>query len=442
MKTLRRLLAGFTKAARWAPWCAGAGLLLLPLEATAAGMPTKGTLRNLVILCQFSDHADGSADVPAKAVYEARYNSVGGHPLYAPGGSVRDFLFTNSYGQLTLTSTIVGWVKLPNPSTYYTQKNEKGKLPHWNEFYTNALALVDPDVDFKQFDSDNNGEVDSIQFIHSGPALYQNCALSLGSRTYTSTEGTKVRYLVNLSSAWSMLANICHEMLHQAGIPDQYDTDRSSAGSGYHCLMAVGTKGWYVLKPDYAVSPCAWCKMTLGWVKPTVLERYGVYKARSSAVFPDIFKLTKGYDPGEYLLIENRQPLYGYAGPKLPKGGLAIWHVDETKKGNTDEGYPGQEGWPQNGRHYKIALLQADGCYHLERRKNYGDGGDYYYGGPANTVLGQGPGEYPKTIPFPPTTDAYLNGVVRRTPNQISHISAPGPEMSFTYEDPQNPGKQ
>ncbi|MDD4872198.1 MAG: M6 family metalloprotease domain-containing protein [Kiritimatiellae bacterium] len=441
MKTLFEILVSVSKAARWTSLCAGTVLMTMIMSPAliGAGMPTTGTVHNLVILCQFPDHAAGSKDVPPKEVYEARYNSVGGHPRYAPGGSVRDFFATNSYGQLTITSTIVGWVKLPNPSTYYTQKNKKGKLPNWNEFYTNALAQVDPDLDFKQFDSDNSGEVDSIQFIHSGSALYQNCALSLGARTYTSGEGTKVRYLVNLSSAWSMLGNICHEMMHQAHLPDQYDTDHSSAGIGHHCLMAFGTKGWYVLKPDYAVSPCAWCKVALGWVKPTILENYGVYTARSSAAFPDIFKITKGYEKGEYLLIENRQPLFFYNGPKLPRGGLAIWHIDETKKGNNDEGYPGQDRWPQNGRHYKIALLQADGCYHLERRKNYGDGGDYYYGGHTNSVLGQGPIDYPKTIPFPPTTDTYRNGVIRRTPNQISHISAPGPEMNFTYEDPQNP---
>ncbi len=408
-------------------------------EVAGAGMPTKGTIHNLVILCQFPDHADGSSNVPPRAVYEARYNRVGGHPVYAPGGSVRDFFFTNSYGQLLITSTIAGWVKLPKPSTYYTQKDPRGRLPNWMEWHTNALALVDPGLDFKPFDGDGNGEVDSIQFIHSGPALYQNFAGSLGARAYTSGEGTKVRYVVNLSSAWSMLANICHELVHQARLSDQYDRDGSSAGIGHHCLLAAGNKGWRVVKPDYAAAPCAWCKTALGWVKPTILDHYGVYTARSSAIYPDIFKITNGFSPGEYLLVENRQPLCFCQAPELPKGGLAVWHIDESKRGNDDEGYPGQDGWPQNGRHYKIALLQADGCYHLERRKNWGDGWDYYFGGHTNAVLGPGPIDHPQAIPFSPTTDAYMNGLVRRTPNQISQVSAPGPEMRFTYEAPGDP---
>jgi M6 family metalloprotease-like protein len=402
-------------------------------------MPSTGAVHNLVILCRFPDHAEGSEHVPPKEVYVARYNNVGGHPLHAPGGSVRDFFATNSYGRLLIDSTVVGWVKLPNPSSYYTQKDAKGGLPHWREFHTNALAQIDPEIDFKQFDGDKDGEVDSIQFIHSGPALYQNCAFSLGSRTYTSAEGTKVRYLVNLSSAWSMLGNICHEMTHQMRIADQYDTDHTSAGLGHHCLMAAGTKGWGVLRPHYASPPCAWCKVALGWVQPTLLENDGVYTARFSECYPDIFKIAKGFPPGEYLLLENRRPLFGYSGPEVPKGGLAVWHVDEKKKGNTDEGYPGQDGWPQNGKHYKIALLQADGCYHLERRKNNGDAGDYFFAGHTNAVIGSGPEIYPKTFPFFPTTDAYQDGVIRRTPNRISHISPPGPVMTFTYEAPQTP---
>ncbi len=442
MKASFRKLAAIPAVTRRAAWCAGAALVLTTWSVTGAQVHSKGVVHNLVILCQFPDHADGSTNVPPPEVYEARYNTIGGHPEYAPGGSVRDFFYTNSYGQLTITSTIVGWVKLPKESAYYLQKDARGRLTNWSEYYTNALALADPDVDFKQYDRDNSGDVDCVEFIHSGPALYQNCAGSLGNRAFTSAEGVKVNRYVNLSSAYSRMANIAHEMLHLIGIIDQYDPDFRSIGVGHHCLAGTGNKGWRVLPSHYAASPCAWCKVRLGWANAKVLTDYGVYTARSSAVYPDIFMIMKGYPPGEFLLIENRQPLCFYDGPKVPKGGLAVWHIDETKRFNNEEGYPGQRGWPTNARHYKIALLQADGEYHLERRRNEGDGWDYYFGGHTNKVLGQGPLEYPSTTPFPPTTDSYFKGVVRRTPNQISHVSPPGPEMTFTYEDPEHPLSQ
>ena len=34
------------------------------------------------------------------------------------------------------------------------------------------------------------------------------------------------------------------------------------------------------------------------------------------------------------------------------------------------------DGWPDNGRHYQIAILQRDGLYQLERGGSIRDGGD------------------------------------------------------------------
>lgn len=43
------------------------------------------------------------------------------------------------------------------------------------------------------------------------------------------------------------------------------------------------------------------------------------------------------------MLIENRQPInYDRT---LPKGGLAIYHIDENRKVSTVQGFPGQASW-------------------------------------------------------------------------------------------------
>lgn len=88
-----------------------------------------------------------------------------------------------------------------------------------------------------------------------------------------------------------------------------------------------------------------------------MLTGKGDKSLRQSWQYPEAYMITEGYQSGEYLLIENRQP--GSFDALLPRGGLAIWHVDESVAfaGNTNEGYPGQAGWPANNQHCKNYLL-------------------------------------------------------------------------------------
>jgi hypothetical protein len=82
---------------------------------------------------------------------------------------------------------------------------------------------------------------------------------------------------------------------------------------------------------------------------------------------------------GEYFLVENRYAcgLDVELGPKKPqryRGGLAIWHIDETKNEKItykSAGYPGDGKWP--AVHYAVALVQCDGQFSLEKNKGQGD---------------------------------------------------------------------
>jgi subtilisin-like proprotein convertase family protein len=165
----------------------------------------------------------------------------------------------------------------------------------------------------------------------------------------------------------------------------------------------------------------AWSKIFLGWVTPTVISTPGTYSAPQVVTNPVVYRIDQGFPAGEYLLIENRQPV-GIEST-IPQGGLAIWHIDEAKSGNTDQGYPGQSGWPQNNQHYKVALLQADGDFDLERGLNRGDSGDPYHGQGACSL---GPDTSPNT-------DAYQNGVISATGIAISVLDPSGSSMDFEF---------
>jgi hypothetical protein len=173
-----------------------------------------------------------------------------------------------------------------------------------------------------------------------------------------------------------------------------------------------------------------WSKMKLGWISPVVLNKSGVYMIEASFFNGLVYKVQEGYPSGEYLLIENLQPL-GF-NKNLPQGGLAIWHIDENAL-YTSEGYPGQKGWPRNGNHYIVALLQADGSYDLERGENNGDSGDLWHAGSKLKTLG--PSKSLSKGPFP-NTDSYQGSVLQQTGVTISDISIPGNYMTFTLVIP------
>jgi len=393
-------------------------------------VPARGTVRNLVILCRFSDHPLETHTRPA-ADFDVLFNTVGGHSSIAPTGSVRDYYTENSYGQLDLVSTVVGWVDLPHTELYYT-----GGESYLNvrEMIRDALNLADPLVDFTQFDVDGDGWIDSIDFIHSGyGAEFDGDTRKMWSHKWqlqtpwTSDEGIRVSPYHTEPALWgssgtgiTRIGVIVHETGHFFGLPDLYDIDGSSSGIGSWGVMANswGFDGSQLYPPHFS----AYSKVFLGWVTPTLLEPGQTYQATATEIEPQIFKATQGFPSGEYLLIENRQPIGSDSA--MPGGGLAIWHVDESVQTNQDEGYPGQSGWPANGNHYRVALLQADGSYDLERSRVRGNTGDLY------RASGQ-PRIDATTIP---NTDTYQFGSVQRTGVSISDISTSGTNMTFAFD--------
>jgi M6 family metalloprotease-like protein len=411
--------------------------------STEASNPSAiGTLKNLVVLCMFNDHSPGVHTRP-ESDFSIIMNTPGGHPQLAPTGSVKDYYQEVSYGKLSLESTVVVWVTLPNPEAYYANgtfgtsatypRNAQGMVK-------DALDLVDPLVDFGEFDQNNDGYIDAITIIHSGYGAEWNgngnriwshkwslWAVPGGywSSVHTNSLGTRVKvYDYHTEPAlWGTGGNeithigvICHETGHFLGLPDLYDTDNTSSGIGSYCLMA---NSWgFDSSQRYPPHMSAWCKTQLGWAIPTVID-LGTYSAPEVEFTNTVYRVNRGYTAGEYLLIENRQPVGMEA--DMPQGGVAVWHIDETKSDNRAEGYPAQPNWPVN--HYKISLLQADGRYDLERNNlNRGDATDLYRVGYV-AALG------PTTIP---NLAAYLGGVFTTNDNTLTILSPSGVSMDFT----------
>lgn len=208
-------------------------------------------------------------------------------------------------------------------------------------------------------------------------------------------------------------------------------TDDGKVGVGIANYGLMGNAWGFDFSQEYPPIMSPYNKIKLGWLEPIVISESKKYTIPSSADNPIVYKIEEGFPEGEYLLIENRQPKLH--DQKMPQGGILIWHVDE--KADTErEGFPDQIGWPQNGNHYKVALLQADGGYDLEQGNDHGDSKDAFH---ADGVHSIGPTGTSTGKAFP-NTNCYQDGKVAPTGHIISEISTSSDIMTFRLSKQDN----
>lgn len=154
-------------------------------------------------------------------------------------------------------------------------------------------------------------------------------------------------------------------MMHTLGLPDLNDNGQNYVGKGLGIFDIMSNPNGRSGSQTYPGFLSPWSKMQVKWLEPIPIEYDGLYTIEASEETNQIYIIQKGYPEGEYLLIENRQPIQWDG--LLWKGGLLIWHIDEAADFQRNRGYPGQSGWPGNGNHYRVALEQADRHYDLEK---------------------------------------------------------------------------
>lgn len=331
--------------------------------------PVTGNRKAIVLLVDFSDK---TAVRPQSQVNDLLF-SVG---TYATG-SMRDFYKEASYGQLDVTGAVAGaggptsgWFRAPRTKSYYTNGDYGfGSYPRNAQKLTeDVIDLANPYVNFSQYDNDGDGFVEALIIVCAGTGGEQSGNVNdIWSHKWNITpknvDGVKIdRYF--MAPEDGRVGVMAHELGHLlCGLPDLYDTDYSSKGTGSWDLMAGGSWNSSGNKPAH---PTAWCKYKSGWINPTVIHNQELdVTIRPYKDFKDVFKLPVGpANSKEYFLLSNRQKT-GFDGA-IPASGLLIEHIDENKTGNTDE------------NHYLVDIEQADGSRHLNINANSGDANDLF----------------------------------------------------------------
>lgn len=397
------------------------------LTAPGANLATVvGSRKVLVLLVDFSD-SPATQD-------QQHYRDL----LFSQGtlgtGSMRDFYWEASYGQLDVDGTVngsggavSGWYRAPQPKSYYTN-GEYGFGDHprnAQRLVEDVLELAAADVDFSDYDKDGDGSVEALVLVCAGSGAEQT-----GNKNdiWSHKWGIEpqVRNGVTLSTYFmapedGRVGVMAHELGHLLlGWPDLYDTDYSSAGTGMWDLMAAGSWNGAGDRPAH---PTAWCKLKAGWVTPvTVFGSEQEITLEAYETSAHVVKLPVGSATAkEYFLLSNRQQT-GFD-DEIPASGMLIEHCDDSRSNNTDES------------HYLVDVEQSDGRRDLNLNANRGDADDVYPGA-ANTAFDAG--STPNSRSYAGSDSGVAVTGITRTENRVSaqisnsaHNGGAGPQWLY-----------
>lgn len=347
--------------------------------------PHTGRVRIPVIMVDFQDQPFKLS----KDVFANYYNGTEAHEystetLYDGYSSVRRFFYDASHGNFDPQFDLYGVYRLKHNHDYYGDKY--GRL---DEVFSEAISLANQDIDFSQYDSNNDGNVDLLYILYAGTSannsaygdedndIWPSCSYGLNYRA----DGKAINIIGVSNELTARAADsptgkdiragigvMCHEMSHGLGLPDLYWTqaapidshgleDWNNCGPEDYDLMDGGENiGISIWPATYA----AWEKEAMDWItveelnEPQSVTIYPLNDARGKA-----YKVVNPSDHREYYMIENLQRTgwnrYLFLSETNRYPGLLVYHIN---------GYNSEANTMTPNNEYlkpRITLLPADG---------------------------------------------------------------------------------
>jgi immune inhibitor A len=236
---------GLNQGLFYPPAAPAAGGPPLAPTRTARSRPTKGRMKCLVVLVDFTDNP---GQRPPEE-FRAMLFSQGQYPT----GSMRDFYAENSRDHLDLDGEVVGWLRMPQTYAYYTAGcsgiNPTSYPRNAQRMAEDAVRLAADMVDFRDFDGDGDGYLDGLFVVHAGGGAETDPDdATRGNRIWSHQWNLTAPFVSNGVSVYAYCTEpedgrvgvFCHEFGHMLGLPDLYDTTNHSHGVGAWCVMGAG----------------------------------------------------------------------------------------------------------------------------------------------------------------------------------------------------------
>ena len=258
-------------------------------------------------------------------------------------GSVKDYFSEISYNQFSLQTDVAAQIYTANNTmAYYGAPNGSAHDIRAYDLMLEAVQKADADVDYSQYDNDNDGSVDGVYIIYAGygeasSGLVNTIwphASNISGQNFDGKAITKYSCSneLNANGTLTGIGVICHEFGHVCGAADYYDTDYGSGGEfiglGNWDLMDRGlyntTTAKSGSKPAH-LNPLE--KVRAGWVTPVTITGATNLSIPDITTNPSIY-IYNTATAYEYFILENRQKT-GFNGG-CPGHGLMIYHYNQT----------------------------------------------------------------------------------------------------------------
>jgi len=308
----------------------------------SATFPALGKQKIAVVLVEYQD-VKFNLDNPND--YFTRMLNEEGFSDYRATGSARDWFLNSSAGMFDPEFDVYGPVTLQKKREYYGGNDAFGQDLSPQKMVIEACRLLNAEVDFSQYDRDNDEYIDNVFVVYAGrgeasggaeecvwPHAWTIASAEPGAN-YT-FDGVRLnRYAC--SNEWELsdqgygyrpvgIGTFIHEFSHVMGLPDLYSTSyvEGTFTPGGWSVMDYGPyNNDGCTPPQYS----AWERASLGYLNLTPLKSETANIALEPLGAGNAYIVTTDNE-NEYYVLENRQQI-GWD-KFIPGHGMLVWHID------------------------------------------------------------------------------------------------------------------